>query len=149
MSIASITTLGFGAFSTVNYAVVLGYNSNLNPPPVVQTDTHDYPLDYLKKHWARLKKQEAALRSREKEKLEQAKQLRNQIYGIEEIIKSEAVEETKESISLPQIDNQSELLEQLAIYETELKFIANQIILLQAQRAEREDEDIRAVLLLM
>lgn len=85
MSIANITTFGFGSFSSVNSAVLIGY-LDTSTPVTVTVDTHDYPVK--KKHHskqqvddyrAHLDKLEDKLAKLEDEKTEKSKELRTSI----------------------------------------------------------------------
>lgn len=60
MSIASITTFGFGSFSTINLAVILGYGGQAPVPPATATlvpgvaDSERDRRDYLNEMSMRL-----------------------------------------------------------------------------------------------
>lgn len=143
MTIASITTFGFGAYSTINLAVTLGYGSGA--VPVVAVDTHDYPDHWRKK----LKRQQQAVAAREKEKRAQATDLRRLI--------EQAANPPVPFQNLPRHEKKALKAQQAHIpdWQGQLELIENEIRLLVAEiqlqamvaNKRREEDDIQAILL--
>lgn len=155
MSIASITTFGFGSFSTVNLAVVLGYVSSSTPPVTISVDTHDYPLVYEDAHRrnkARLKRLAKATEDRQNEKIAQLQLLRNQLRGIPPEEEPVEIAETSPvappmaasaAFKLPPVNR--------ALLEQQITLLVNQIMQINKQKQQeirkiRDENDMMIIL---
>lgn len=94
-SIASITTFGFGSYSTINLAVALGYGPNSTPPTPPSVASVPGPADGInekRKLLAKIKWLKAKKQLKEKE--------RRQLALYEHQVKQEEIKEQFETVTL-------------------------------------------------
>lgn len=139
MSIAALTTFGFGSYGSVSLAVVLGYGAGTTPTPTIIGGD-----DAWRKHH---KRQNQILREREAAKLEARQELRRQIDEalnppVEQLTRKEKKQVEAQKAQLPELTLNLELLEsELRLLQTELQLHA-----IETKRL-RDEDDIQAILL--
>lgn len=143
MSIASITTFGFGSFSTINLAVTLGYGQGA---AVNTGDTHDgFTRKDYEGYLKKLKAKERALARLREEKVEERRSLKDQLQSLANPKDAALTPTPKEQkqlapVVLAKIDNlEKEILE---IYNLMAQYHAEQ------QRLQRH-RDEEAILMLI
>lgn len=155
--INAIVTEGFGSFAGVQYIVTMGFLGGTTPPVVVGKDTHDYPVISdrdLKKHRAKLKRDEEAREAKLKAKIAEREAIRAEIENVinpQEVSQGTAVElaaDIKPSYlpPPPSVDLQK-LLAQLSAEITSLH--DEQDAAVRSFRRARDEIDMQVILALL
>jgi hypothetical protein len=148
MSIASITTFGFGSFSTINLAVSLGYASGVST-----ADTHDGGSKKRKYYSLKeISKLNQRLERIERDKLASRQALRSQI---EKLVRNEPIAEIIQEVALPkniEVKHREDILpilqKRLSKLEASLPALYEEMrqAAIEARRL-RDEDDMKAILL--
>ena len=152
MSIASLTTFGFGSFSTVNLAVAFGYGAGTT----TTIDTHDGAIRVpTKEYLAELKRKQKKLEKKRQQKRLEAEQLRYEIDKASGLYPDEIVEEIidklQEALSEPikPVDLKTLKAQLYSLDEEISKINAIRLNALREYRRARDERDMSIILQLL
>lgn len=140
MSIASVTTMGYGigsGFVTDSFTATLGYGLSTTPPVVVVEDTHD----------GGRKRRDADFRRRNEERKQDVIRAFNRVMGIElpeETPAQEVIAQVEASLFKPKKPREKELLRMARGLQAMLE--DGQRAVMEMERARDEEDFIVAMI---